>query len=325
VIAMTDAAPSAAPAAGPAPRRDHFLADVLEGLSRTQKEIPCKWLYDERGSALFERICDLEEYYPTRTELAIMERHVGAMAGALGPECAVVEYGSGSSLKTQLLLQHLAAPAAYLPVDISAVALAGATARLARRFPDLPLVPVCADFTQPLAVPAIPGARRRVVYFPGSTIGNFHKVDAVSFLARIRGECGPGGALLIGVDLLKDRQTLERAYDDARGVTAAFNLNVLARANRELDADFHLEAFEHRACFDPRRGRIEMHLQARAPQRVRVDGHTFTFARGETIFTESSYKYGLPEFRALAAIAGWRVEEAWTDARAWFAVLLLTT
>jgi dimethylhistidine N-methyltransferase len=321
VIAPTEAIPLA----GPGPERERFLRDVLDGLSREQKEIPCKWLYDERGSALFEQICELEEYYPTRTELAIMERHAGAMARALGEGCALVEYGSGSSLKTQLLLEHLPSPAAYLPVDISPDALAGAAARLARRFPALPVVPVCADFTAPLALPAVPGARRRAVYFPGSTIGNFHKLDAAGFLARVRRECGPGGALLIGVDLIKDRATLERAYDDPHGVTAAFDLNVLARANRELGADFELAAYRHRARWDERHGRIEMHLEARSPQRVRVGGRQFELAAGETILTECSYKYAQSEFQAIAAIAGWRVERTWADPQAWFAVVLLGT
>ena len=312
-----------ATATGPGPERERFLSDVLEGLSRPQKDLPCKWLYDERGSALFEQICDLPEYYLTRTELAIMERHVRGMAEALGPGCALVEYGSGSSLKTQLLLGHLRSPAAYLPVDISPDALAGAAERLGRRFPGLPIVPVCADFTAPLELPVVPGARRRAVYFPGSTIGNLHKVDAVSFLSRIRAECGRGGALLLGADLLKDRKTLLAAYDDARGVTAAFDLNLLVRANRELGADFRLEAWEHEARFNDRYGRIEMHLVSRAAQRVTVGGRTFAFRQGETIFTESSYKYGLPELQALAAIAGFHTEACWSDPRAWFAVLLL--
>lgn len=312
-----------ATATGLGPERERFLSDVLDGLSRPQKELPCKWLYDERGSALFEQICELPEYYLTRTELAIMERHVRGMAEALGPGCALVEYGSGSSLKTQLLLGHLRAPAAYLPVDISPEALAGAADRLGRRFPGLPIVPVCADFTAPLALPVVPGARRRAVYFPGSTIGNFHKIDAVSFLSRIRAECGRGGALLLGADLLKDRKTLLAAYDDARGVTAAFDLNLLVRANRELGADFRLEAWKHEARFDDRYGRVEMHLVSRAAQRVTVGGRTFAFHPGETIFTESSYKYGLPELQALAAIAGFRTEACWSDPRAFFAVLLL--
>jgi dimethylhistidine N-methyltransferase len=313
----------AAPALRPADERERFLADVLEGLSRRQKEIPCKWLYDARGSALFEEICTLDEYYPTRTELGIMERGAAAMAEGLGPACALVEYGSGSGLKTQLLLEHVREPAAYVPVDISPAALAETERRLAARFPLLRVIPVRADFTEGVALPQVPGARSRAVYFPGSTIGNFHKPDAVEFLARVRRDCGPGGALLVGVDLLKSRAVLERAYDDRRGVTAAFDRNLLARVNRELGADFDLAAFRHEARFDERHGRIEMHLVAEAPQRVTVAGQAFQLAAGESIFTESSYKYALPEFQALAAIAGWSTERAWSDPRAWFAVLLL--
>jgi L-histidine N-alpha-methyltransferase len=308
--------------------RADFLADVLGGLSSPQKEIPCKWLYDARGSYLFERICELEEYYPTRTELGIMEADVRAMAALLGPGCALVEYGSGSSLKTHLLLQHLARPAAYVPVDISAPALTAATARLARAFPALRILPVCADFTAPVALPldGMGGmeAARRAVYFPGSTIGNFHKPEVVTFLREVARQCGRGGGLLVGVDLRKERAVLERAYDDARGVTAAFDLNVLVRANRELGADFRLDRFRHEARYDDRHGRVEMHLVATASQRVTVGGHTFGFAAGESIWTESSYKYGVSEFAALAALAGWQCEATWTDERAWFSVQYLT-
>ncbi len=306
--------------------RAEFLTDVLAGLSRPQKEIPCKWLYDTRGSHLFERICELDEYYPTRTELGIMESHARAMAALLGPGCTLVEYGSGSSLKTRLLLQHLASPAAYVPVDISARALADATARLARGFPELPILPVCGDFTAPLELPLSGIAARPIaVYFPGSTIGNFHKPDVVAFLRAVSRQCGPGGGLLIGVDLRKERTVLERAYDDARGVTAAFDLNVLVRANRELDADFRLDRFRHESLFDERHGRVEMHLVATVGQLVTVGGQTFRFAEGESIWTESSYKYGMREFAALAALAGWRCERTWTDERAWFSVQYLTT
>src|SRR5512146_570344 len=221
--------------AGGVDRRSGFLGDVISGLSRRQKEIPCKWLYDARGSYLFERICELDEYYPTRTELAIMEANVAAMAALLGRRCALVEYGSGSSLKTRLLLRHLHDPAAYVPIDISAPALADATQQLGRAFPSLRILPVCGDFTESMDLPLHDlGERRRVVYFPGSTIGNFHKPEVVGFLRDVARQCGPGGALLIGVDLVKERSALERAYDDARGVTASFNLNVLVRANREL-------------------------------------------------------------------------------------------
>ena len=305
-------------------RRADFLSDVLAGLSRRQKEIPCKWLYDARGSHLFERICELEEYYPTRTELAIMEANAASMAASLGRRCALIEYGSGSSLKTRLLLQHLAEPAAYVPVDISAPALDEATQHLARAFPSLRILPVCGDFTAPIDLP-LGGIseRRRAVYFPGSTVGNFHKPDVVGFLREVARQCGQGGALLIGVDLVKERSVLERAYDDARGVTASFNLNLLARANRELGADFQLDRFRHEARFDERHGRVEMHLVSTADQLVTVGGETFPLAVGESIWTESSYKYTMSEFAALAALAGWRRGQTWTDARAWFSVQYL--
>jgi len=305
--------------------RAEFLADLLRGLARAQKEIPCKWLYDARGSALFERICDLAEYYPTRTELGIMEQHVRAMAALVGPGATLIEYGSGSSLKTRLLLAHLADPWAYVPVDISVTALAEATARLARSFPDLQILPQCRDFTLPLALPAkATASRRRVVYFPGSTVGNLHRPQVLELLDRIAVQCGPGGGLLVGVDLLKSRAVLEAAYDDARGVTAAFNENLLVRANRELGTDFRLERFRHLAAFEPDHGRMEMHLVSTVRQSVRVGRQTFPFEAGETIWTESSYKYGPQEFATLAALAGWRLEHSFTDARAWFSVQYLT-
>ena len=318
--------PLLAPRAAPRDVRAEFLADVLDGLSQAQKQIPCKWLYDARGSRLFERICELEEYYPTRTELGIMEGDVGAMAALLGRGCALVEYGSGSSLKTRLLLQHLAEPAAYVPVDISPAALAEGTERLARAFPALRIRPVCGDFT---GLPALPldglGERRRAVYFPGSTIGNLHKAEVVGFLRASAARCGRGGGLLIGVDLRKEVPVLLRAYDDRGGVTAAFDLNLLARANRELEADFRLDRFRHEARWDGRNGRIEMHLVATVDQLVSVAGRTFAIRAGESIWTESSYKYGVREFAALAALAGWRCERTWTDERAWFGVQYLTT
>ncbi len=309
----------------PEPGTD-FLHDLLEGLAKPQKEIPCKWLYDARGSQLFERITELEEYYPTRTELAIMEANVMSMAAALGPACALIEYGSGSGLKTRLLLQYLRDPAAYVPVDISAPALASAAARLAAAFPGLDLRPVCADFTQPLRLPLEHvRAKRRAVFFPGSTIGNFHKPEMVSFLREVARQAGPGGGLLIGVDLRKERSILEAAYDDRRRVTAAFDLNVLARANHELGTSFDLDAFRHESRWDERHGRVEMHLVAKWAQTVLVGGARIAFAAGESIWTECSYKYDLPEFAALSALAGWRTERVWTDERAWFSVHYLTT
>jgi L-histidine N-alpha-methyltransferase len=305
--------------------RAAFLADVLEGLASPQKQLPCKWLYDARGSQIFEQICTLEEYYPTRVELGILETGVRGMAALLGPGCALVEYGAGSGLKTRLLLEHLEDPAAYVPIDISPSALAGTVARLARDFPHVRVLPVCADFTAPLDLPlAGVRARRRAVFFPGSTIGNLHKPEMVAFLREVARQCGPGGGLLLGVDLRKERSVLERAYDDARGVTAAFNLNLLARANRELGADFDLGKFRHEARWEPRYGRVEMHLVSRTAQAVNVAGERFRFDPGETIWTESSYKYELRELAALAALAGWRCERAWTDERAWFSVHYLT-
>jgi L-histidine Nalpha-methyltransferase len=301
--------------------RSGFLGDVLAGLARSPKEIPCKWLYDARGSRLFERICELPEYYPTRTEIGIMERDAAAMTALLGPECALVEYGPGSGEKALLLLRHLERPAVYVPVDLSATALAEASARVARAFPALRIAPKFADFTAPLELPlAAAAGRRRVVYFPGSTIGNLHKPEMFSFLRGVAEQCGRGGGLLVGVDLPKERRVLERAYDDPWGVTAAFDLNLLARANRELGADFRLDRFRHRAVYDERAGRVEMHLVSMAQQVVTIAGRTVRFAEGESIWTESSYKYDVEEFTALAMLAGWRSEETWTDDRAWFSV-----
>ena len=298
-----------------------FLEDVLRGLGSAQKRLPCKYFYDERGSRLFDEICRLDEYYPTRTELAIMQRHGDEMAAALGPDCRLVEYGSGSSVKTRLLLDRLTDPAAYVPVDISRQHLLATAAKLSRRYPHIPIQPVDADFTEPHALPEPRSfARRTVVYFPGSTIGNFAANDAVRLLARIGDQCGPGGGLLIGVDLKKPRPILEGAYNDARGVTRAFNLNLLARINRELGADFVLEHFEHRAVYNERHGRVEMHLDSLCDQTGRIGPATIRFRHGESIHTENSHKYTLQEFEELAAEAGFRLECAWIDERQWFAV-----
>jgi len=307
-----------------APARERLLADVLAGLRAPRKSLPCKYLYDERGSELFERICALPEYYPTRTELSILRACGRAMAAALGPGCLLVEYGSGSAVKTRLLLDRLEAPAAYVPVDISREHLLRASGAISRRHPSLPVLPVCADFTEPFDLPALPRApRRRAAYFPGSTIGNFAPEEARKFLAQVAALCGTGGALLVGVDLRKPREVLEPAYDDALGVTAEFNLNLLRRLNRELGADFALDGFAHRALWNERESRIEMHLVSRRRQEARVGGHRIRFAAGESIHTENSYKYELPRFAALARSAGFEVERVWTDARALFSVQLL--
>ena len=308
-----------------APGPDRMRAEVLAGLRRRRKRLPCKYFYDAEGSRLFDRICELEEYYLTRTELAIMDRHAGEMAAAIGPRAMLIEYGSGSSTKTRVLLDRLDAPAAYVPIDISGEHLTESAGSLARAYPQLEVLPVCADYTTRFEVPRPEShAARRVVYFPGSTIGNFEPDDALAFLRRVARVCGDGGGLLIGVDLKKDPAVLHAAYNDAQGVTAAFNLNLLARLNRDLGADFDPAAFAHYAFYNPRRGRIEMHLLSRAPQRVRIDGATIQFAEGEGVFTESSYKYGLLDFTELAKRAGFNSERVWTDADRRFSVHYLT-
>ncbi len=303
---------------------DGFAQDVVRGLSAPRKWLPPKWLYDTRGSALYELICDQPEYYPPRIETALLERHGGEIADALGPDALLFEYGAGSARKTALLVAAMTRPAAYVPVDISREALLGAAEALGRRFPRLPVRPVVADFSGPVALPLDVPCARRVAFFPGSTIGNLDPPEAVAFLRRMATQAGRGGALVIGVDLPKDEATLVRAYDDARGATAAFDLNLLARINRELEGDFHLSAFRHRARWDARRSRVEMHLEATEALLAHAAGATFAFAPGETIHTESAYKWEPRAFDALAAIAGWRPERTWTDERAWFAVNLYT-
>ena len=311
------------------PAPDDLLADVVTGLSRPRKELPCKLLYDERGSALFDAICDLREYYPTRTELSILRRHGGEMAQTLGGDCLLVEYGSGSGIKTRILLDRLAgrdpAPAGYVPIDISRAHLLRSARALAVAYPGLEVLPVCADYTAAdLSLPvAAKTPARTVVFFPGSTIGNFHPPTARQFLRGLRRSFGAGTGLLIGVDLKKDPAVLHAAYNDADGVTAAFNLNVLARINRELAADFDLSRFAHYAFYNVRLGRVEMHLVSLAPQAAHVGGHAFRFEAGESIFTESSYKYTPDEFARLAADAGFRLEHVWTDERRLFSVQYL--
>ena len=307
-----------------APDTARFRAEVLRGLRLPAKELPCKYFYDERGARLFEEICALDEYYLTRTELAIMRRHVGEMAGRLGPHCLLIEYGSGSGVKTRLLLDHRPDVAAYVPVDISGEQLAQSAEALAALYPGLEVLPVCADFTRRFRLPrpSYP-ADRRVLYFPGSTIGNFGPTQATALLRGIGRRCGRGGGLLIGVDLKKDPAILEPAYNDARGVTAAFNLNLLRRINCELGADFRLDRYRHHAFYNAERGRIEMHLVSLEAQTVRIGRTRIVLAEEESIRTECSYKYGLDEFRALAAGAGWSVEQVWTDERQLFSVQYL--
>jgi dimethylhistidine N-methyltransferase len=307
-----------------APDQTASLDEVLRGLRSPQKELPCKLFYDEVGSDLFEQITALDEYYPTRVEARIMRDAGAEIAARLGPECLLIEYGSGSSTKTRILLDHLERPVAYVPIDISREQLQRSADEVARMYPRLRVEPVCADYTAPFEVPEVEGhLGRPVAYYPGSTIGNFVPEDARQFLARIADVCGPGGGLLIGVDLKKDPLMLHRAYNDALGITAAFNLNILRRLNRELGADFSLDHFRHYAFYNPVFDRVEMHLVSLRQQVVHVGHVCIHFDRGESIWTEGSYKYNLHEFDELAAAAGWRVEQVWTDDRALFSVQYL--
>lgn len=300
---------------------DEFRRDVVEGLGETQKRIPCKYFYDEEGARLFEEITKLPEYYPTRTERGILTAHAEEMAELIGPRCLLVEPGSGSSEKTEILLDALEDPVGYVPIDISRDPLLATAARLRTKFPKLPILPVVADYTASVELPESPvPPERRVVFFPGSTIGNFHPDDAVDFLRWLGRLVGEDGGLLIGVDVRKNPEILERAYDDKEGVTARFNLNVLVRANRELHANFVLDQFEHRAIWNDGDGRVEMHLVSRREQSVSVGDHTFSFRKGESIWTESAHKYGPDEFLAIAGRAGFRRERRWIDDDGLFSV-----
>lgn len=317
------AAPPEADAVGLA-QVDPFRRDVLAGLTVRPKSIPCKYFYDERGSRLFDEITELEEYYPTRTELSIMERYVEEMVACLGPRCLLVEYGSGSSRKTRILLDHMTEPAGYVPIDISGEHLLASAARLREAFPNLEVRPVTADYTEPFDLPLDgPTADRTVVYFPGSTIGNFRPSSAELFLSRMAGVAGPGGGLLIGVDLDKDPTVLEAAYDDSKGITAAFNKNLLVRMNREIGAEFELETFHHEARYNIEESRVEMYLVSDRDQTVRVAAHPIEFQAGERIHTENSYKYTLDSFESIAESAGFSVRKVWTDDRRLFSVQYL--
>ena len=306
-----------------------FAHDVLAGLAQPHKSIPCTWLYDHRGSELFEEITQLAEYYPTRTERLILERCVAQIAQAAGPGATVVELGSGSSRKTPLLLGALEAPAAYLAVDISEQYLKQSVRVLQAHFPRLAIHPVVADFTQlntlpELArVPRTSPSGRRVVFFPGSTIGNFTPDAAVALLDRIGQAVGPDALMVVGADPTQDPAVLVPAYDDRRGVTAAFNKNLLVRINRELGGNFSLSAFRHEARWNAEHQRIEMHLVSECTQRVTVLGRSVIIAAGESIHTENSYKYGLVKFQAMARRAGWSHRQFWTDGQSRFAVHVL--
>lgn len=300
-----------------------FCRDLLAGLSRTPRSIAPKYFYDAQGSALFDRICELPEYYPTRTERRILERHGREMAEVIGPQADIIEFGAGSLEKIRFLLRSFESrtlPRRYFPIDISAAHLEDAARRMHADCPWLEVRPVAADYMNEAQLKGLDAATgRRVGFFPGSTIGNFDEYEAMTFL-RLAARLLAGGGLLVGVDLVKDPQTLHRAYNDTQGVTAAFNLNLLRRANTELSADFDVGAFAHYAFYDPRKHRIEMHLVSQCAQTVSVAGESFDFEEGESLHTESSHKFTVEGFRKLAVSAGFRPGPVWTDEARLFSV-----
>jgi dimethylhistidine N-methyltransferase len=302
-----------------------FLEDVIAGLSARCKTIPPKYFYDARGSALFDAICELPEYYLTRTELAMLESTGPEMAARIGTGAAIVEYGSGSGRKTAVLMRALR-PAAYVAIDISAEQLRSASSALAAMFPTVRVLALCADYTRPLDLSTLAGldAQRRTIFFPGSTIGNFTTDEALGFPLNARDVADGAGAMLVGVDLKKEPALLNAAYNDAQGVTAAFNLNLLERINRELDANFDISAFRHHAYYDEAAGRVEMHLVSTRTQQVTVADKRFDFGAGESIRTEYSYKYSVDEFQALAGKAGFQAAHCWIDPQRQFSIHYLT-
>jgi dimethylhistidine N-methyltransferase len=307
------------------PAEESFREATLAGLSRPDKAIPCRFLYDERGSALFDRICELDEYYPTRTETQILAARAAEIAELIGPRAQLIELGSGSSVKVRALLAAMQAPAAYIAVDISREHLRRAAEALAADVPEVQVAAICADYSAPFPLPALPAAGRRMAFFPGSTIGNLEPEEALGFLRTWARRLGPDAAMLIGVDLRKDPGVLHAAYDDSLGVTAAFTLNLLSRANVELGADFDLRRFAHHAHYNEAEGRIEIHLKSLARQAVRIGEDAFAFEDCELVHVEHSYKYAVDGFQDLARRAGFIPAEVWTDAAELFSVHYLTT
>ena len=303
---------------------EDFARAVLSGLKQVQKRIPTKYHYDARGSALFEDITRLDEYYPTRTEIALLKAHGSEIAELAGEGCAVVEFGSGSSRKTHILLDHIKTPTAYVPIDIDGVALDEASARLEKQFPDLQIHPVHADFNQPIELPDVIRDARKLGFFPGSTIGNLELDAAVEFMARAGDLLGEGCDFLIGADLQKDLKILLPAYDDAKGVTASFTLNLFHRINRELNGNLDVEHFAHRAIYNDEIGRIEVFIESLIDQEAEIMGRRIVFTKGERVHVENSHKYTLPQFRDLASRAGWETRKVWTDAQNLFSLHYLT-
>ena len=314
------------PASSVPPGTSDFLSDVIAGLSSDPRTLPCKYFYDERGAALFQKICELPEYYVTRTEIDILDRYRAEIASQIGPNVELIGLGTGAGTKTRILIEALDKPAAYIPVDISEKQLRKSAALFRRIFPNLEVLPVCADYLQPVVVPS-PRHKpaRNVVYFPGSTIGNFEPNEALEFLRRIANVSGRGGGLLIGADLQKDQSVIEAAYNDSVGVTAEFNLNLLAHINREVGADFDLTQWRHRAIYNSESGRIEMYLISTTDQAVHIGDREFRFRGGEKILTEHSYKHTPQGFIALARQAGFDFVNLWTDDARLFGVFYFVT
>lgn len=308
-----------------APTTGNLYEETIDSLRRVDKQLPGTLLYDERGSQIFDKICEQPEYYLTRTEQSIMQRSIHEITTLLGTGVALVEYGSGSSMKTALLLDHLPALACYIPIDISKEHLLQAANRLATRYPHLEILPVCADYSQPFHLPTpSQAARRYVAYYPGSTISHFHPADAVAFLAQVRQVCGPDSLLLIGVDLKKAATIIEPAYNDRAGFSRAFTNNILIHMNQRFTANFDTAGFAHHAFYNEQMGRVEFYLVSCRPQTVSLAGESFTFGAGERINLAYSYKYSLSEFAELAAKAGWSVRQVWTDDQQLFSVQCLS-
>ncbi len=320
---MTDSAAFVTRPRNEGPEASDFYHEVIAGLANSQKRIPPKYFYDEAGSRLFESICEQPEYYPTRVETGMLARYAKEIAGFIGDGCCQVEPGSGSCSKVRLLLDVLR-PSRYIPMDISCEHLHEAAGGIAKDFPWLDVHAVHADITRPVKLPDIPEGMQRIMFYPGSSIGNYEPGEAVKFLSRLAGIAGQGGGLLIGVDLEKDSRVLDRAYNDASGVTADFNLNLLHRINRELDGDIDVDTFRHHAFYNENEGRVEMHLVSECTQTLRIDGHSYDFSEGESIHTENSYKYSVAGFRALAEQAGFRPEAIWLDDEALFSLHYLS-
>jgi dimethylhistidine N-methyltransferase len=304
------------------PHISSFRVDVVAGLRGKPRRIPPKYFYDRRGSELFEKITELPEYYLTRTEIAILHERAVAIASSIGSDVDLIELGSGNSTKVRILLDRLEGATTYMPVDISRGYLVDAASSLSDDYPDLRVVAICADYTD-LVLPDSSASRPRMLFFPGSTIGNFEPAVAAAFFRRTSADLRPGDAMIVGVDLKKSAALLDAAYNDADGVTAEFNLNLLVRINRELGADFAVDRFDHVAFYDADHGRIEMHLRSTVDQTVRLEGEEFHFLAGETIHTENSYKYSIPDFHALLKGSRFRPSQVWTDDEQKFSVHLL--